>query len=281
MKPLRVTGHSIACAAGIGQQALAAALRDRASGLRPNDFSEYPLATWIGRVAGHRGCPPARPSAGMGMPQQPAGLARAECRRVPRAGCVDAKQVWSRSGRARRRHIDLQHRGDGGGLSQTAARRPLPGGPAAAHRAYASLAWRLRSRGPRARGHRRHGRHGMLVECEGICAGRTVDGAWDSPMQLSSAAWTRCAEASSSDSTRWSSCRRILAGRSTSPAAASASARPVASPCSSATASVARGCSATGSRAMPITCRRLIPKAWARGWPWSPRSSVPDSRRTP
>jgi len=52
MKPLRVTGHSIACAAGIGQHALAAALRNRASGLRPNDFSEYPLATWIGRVAG-------------------------------------------------------------------------------------------------------------------------------------------------------------------------------------------------------------------------------------
>ena len=52
MQPLRVTGHSIACAAGIGQQALATALRNRASGLRPNDFSEYPLATWIGRVAG-------------------------------------------------------------------------------------------------------------------------------------------------------------------------------------------------------------------------------------
>ena len=32
--------------------ALAAALRDSASGLRPNDFSESPLATWIGRVPG-------------------------------------------------------------------------------------------------------------------------------------------------------------------------------------------------------------------------------------
>ena len=52
MKPLRVTGHSIACATGIGQHALAAALRNSASGLRPNDFSEYPLATWIGRVPG-------------------------------------------------------------------------------------------------------------------------------------------------------------------------------------------------------------------------------------
>jgi 3-oxoacyl-[acyl-carrier-protein] synthase-1 len=52
MQPLRVTGHSIACAAGIGQHALASALRNRASGLRPNDFSEHPLATWIGRVAG-------------------------------------------------------------------------------------------------------------------------------------------------------------------------------------------------------------------------------------
>jgi len=52
MRRLRVTGHSIASAAGIGQRALADALRNGASGLRPNDFSEFPLATWIGRVPG-------------------------------------------------------------------------------------------------------------------------------------------------------------------------------------------------------------------------------------
>ena len=52
MRRLRVTGHSIASAAGIGQRALANALRNGASGLRPNDFSEFPLATWIGRVPG-------------------------------------------------------------------------------------------------------------------------------------------------------------------------------------------------------------------------------------
>jgi len=52
MTPLRVTGHSIACPAGIGVAALAAALRGRRSGLRPNDFGETPLPTWIGRVTG-------------------------------------------------------------------------------------------------------------------------------------------------------------------------------------------------------------------------------------
>jgi len=52
LKPLRVTSHSIACAAGIGLPALSAALRNAASGLRPNDFGESPLATWIGRVSG-------------------------------------------------------------------------------------------------------------------------------------------------------------------------------------------------------------------------------------
>ncbi|MCJ7451882.1 MAG: beta-ketoacyl-[acyl-carrier-protein] synthase family protein [Steroidobacteraceae bacterium] len=52
MTPLRVTGHSIACAAGIGLPELAAALSELRSGLRPNDFGESPLPTWIGRVPG-------------------------------------------------------------------------------------------------------------------------------------------------------------------------------------------------------------------------------------
>jgi 3-oxoacyl-[acyl-carrier-protein] synthase-1 len=52
MTPLRIAGHSIACAAGVGRPALSAALRERASGLRPNDFGASPLATWIGRVPG-------------------------------------------------------------------------------------------------------------------------------------------------------------------------------------------------------------------------------------
>ena len=52
MTPLRITGHSIACPAGIGVSELTAALRERRSGLRPNDFGESPLPTWIGRVPG-------------------------------------------------------------------------------------------------------------------------------------------------------------------------------------------------------------------------------------
>lgn len=52
MQPLRVTSHSVATAVGHGAAALAAALRQRQTGLRPNDFTDAPLATHIGRVAG-------------------------------------------------------------------------------------------------------------------------------------------------------------------------------------------------------------------------------------
>jgi 3-oxoacyl-[acyl-carrier-protein] synthase-1 len=52
MRPLRVTHYSIACAAGLGRSALAAALRTGTSGLRPNDVGANPLPTWIGRVDG-------------------------------------------------------------------------------------------------------------------------------------------------------------------------------------------------------------------------------------
>jgi 3-oxoacyl-[acyl-carrier-protein] synthase-1 len=50
--PLRITAHSIACAAGVGAAALQESLQARRSGLRPNDFTDVPLATWIGRVPG-------------------------------------------------------------------------------------------------------------------------------------------------------------------------------------------------------------------------------------
>ena len=52
MTPLRITAYSVACGAGIGVPALADALRERRSGLRPNDFTEVPLTTFIGRVPG-------------------------------------------------------------------------------------------------------------------------------------------------------------------------------------------------------------------------------------
>ena len=52
MQPLCVTAYSVASAAGTGLAALAGSLRDRRSGLRPNDFTDVPLATFIGRVPG-------------------------------------------------------------------------------------------------------------------------------------------------------------------------------------------------------------------------------------
>ena len=51
-QPLRVTAHSVACAAGVGVAALSESLRERRSGLRPNDFTEVALPTYIGRVPG-------------------------------------------------------------------------------------------------------------------------------------------------------------------------------------------------------------------------------------
>ena len=50
--PLCVTAYTVACAAGVGRAAFASALRERRSGLRPNDFSATPLETWIGRIEG-------------------------------------------------------------------------------------------------------------------------------------------------------------------------------------------------------------------------------------
>jgi 3-oxoacyl-[acyl-carrier-protein] synthase I len=52
VSPLCVTAFTATCAAGTGRRALADALRARRGGLRPNDFSATPLATWIGRVEG-------------------------------------------------------------------------------------------------------------------------------------------------------------------------------------------------------------------------------------
>ena len=68
MTPLCITAWSVACSAGVGVPALAAALRERRSGLRANDFTEVPLPTFIGRVAGIEGC------------ALPARLANWECR---------------------------------------------------------------------------------------------------------------------------------------------------------------------------------------------------------
>ncbi|MGB6452343.1 MAG: beta-ketoacyl-[acyl-carrier-protein] synthase family protein [Steroidobacteraceae bacterium] len=52
VSPLCVTAFTATCAAGTGRRALADALRTRRGGLRPNDFTGTPLATWIGRVEG-------------------------------------------------------------------------------------------------------------------------------------------------------------------------------------------------------------------------------------
>jgi 3-oxoacyl-[acyl-carrier-protein] synthase-1 len=51
LAPLTISAYTATCAAGRGRAQLLAALRARRSGLRFNDFTDAPLATWIGRVA--------------------------------------------------------------------------------------------------------------------------------------------------------------------------------------------------------------------------------------
>jgi len=50
--PLRISAYTACSALGTGRAAHASALRERRSGLRPNDFTDTPLPTWIGRVEG-------------------------------------------------------------------------------------------------------------------------------------------------------------------------------------------------------------------------------------
>ena len=57
-RPLKITAYSLCSAAGIGREATLAALRERRSGLAPNDFGPTPIATWVGRVNGLEESPP-------------------------------------------------------------------------------------------------------------------------------------------------------------------------------------------------------------------------------
>jgi 3-oxoacyl-[acyl-carrier-protein] synthase I len=66
--PLNIAAFTASCAAGSGKRAILGALRDRRSGLTRNDFTESPLDTFIGRVAGVESQP------------LPAHLAHWECR---------------------------------------------------------------------------------------------------------------------------------------------------------------------------------------------------------
>lgn len=55
--PLRITGYTTVSALGRGNAAALAALRNETSGLRPCDFADAGIATWIGRVDGLEDAP--------------------------------------------------------------------------------------------------------------------------------------------------------------------------------------------------------------------------------
>ena len=50
--PIRISAYTATTAAGVGKQALLAAMRAGRSALTANDFGPSPLPTWVGRVAG-------------------------------------------------------------------------------------------------------------------------------------------------------------------------------------------------------------------------------------
>jgi 3-oxoacyl-[acyl-carrier-protein] synthase-1 len=50
--PVQISAYTATCAVGVGKTALQTALEQERSGLRPNDFGNNPLPTWIGRVEG-------------------------------------------------------------------------------------------------------------------------------------------------------------------------------------------------------------------------------------
>jgi 3-oxoacyl-[acyl-carrier-protein] synthase-1 len=50
--PLQISAYTATTAVGVGKASLSEALEHSRSGLRQNDFSSTPLATWIGRVDG-------------------------------------------------------------------------------------------------------------------------------------------------------------------------------------------------------------------------------------
>jgi 3-oxoacyl-[acyl-carrier-protein] synthase-1 len=64
IEPLRISAYTACSALGRGREAHVAALRERRSGLRPNDFTDTPLETWIGRVDGLEDLPLPEPLAG-------------------------------------------------------------------------------------------------------------------------------------------------------------------------------------------------------------------------
>jgi 3-oxoacyl-[acyl-carrier-protein] synthase-1 len=75
IRPLRISAFTLCSAAGTGREQTIAALRERRSGLRRNDFGTTPIDTWIGRVDG------------LEQPSLPPSLADWDCRNNRLAWC--------------------------------------------------------------------------------------------------------------------------------------------------------------------------------------------------
>ena len=236
--PLAVSAVTVTSALGAGVAAHAEALRESRGGLRRNDFTASPLETWIGRVDGPRisSAFPDRFRAAR-LPQQPARLAGPSARTAsstpsPRPGRVTAADriaVLVGTSTASIGATEDAYRA----LAATGSRSGITEGSDPPRRA---LARPLRPGRAGARGRLHHGRNGLLVERQGVRAGRAADP--HRPGRCRDRRRRRYAlrQRVCSASTRSNSSRRNPAVRSTSRGTESASARRAASRCSSAKA---------------------------------------------
>ena len=290
VQPLAITRYSIVNCLGAGARAIADAMRERRSGLAPCDFETVALDTHIGRVPGSKTLP-VRPD-----------LGAYDCRNNRLA------QLGARAGRLRRRrgagtralrrgahrrvhrHQHLRHPADRARLSRpragdrrAAGRLPLRARRTTPSRSPTSCSATSGCTGPAV-----VGLLGVLVERQGV----RQRGAHDRRGRLRRGRGRRRGHAVPHDALRLplagADLARALPALRRGSATASPSAKAPASRCSSGSTRgptpAPSGCSASARAAMPTTCRRRIPTAWARGSRcsarWQPRASLPPTSTT-
>ena len=264
-QPLRITAYTVCSAAGDGCEQTLDALRERRSGLTRNDFGATPVSH-LRLVAS----PDSRSD--RCLPRSPTGTAattgwRGEDSNADRfidAVARRARALRCRSGRRRRGHLDIEHRRERRRVSTPRARRSLSRRPAPPDHSHAAFARRFRPARARPHGHQRDRRNRVLVERQGLRAGRAPD----SPGSRRCGRRRRRRYAVRQRPVRFQLARAGVAG--SVPAVRRRASRHQSRRGRRLRAARARrrraapGCSATANRATRTTCRRRIPKASAR-----------------
>ena len=276
--PLAVSAVTVTSALGAGVAAHAAALRERRGGLRRerlHGIAARDLDRARRRAWNSIGVPESLPTSTAATTASPGWRfgrtgSSTPSPRPGRVTAATASRCWSAHplpASARRRTPTAALASDGS----------LPASLKDPVLHVGALARSLRPGRAGARGHLHDGRDRLLVERQGVRAGRAADPGRTRRCRGRRRRRFALRQRVCSASIRSNSSRRNPAGRLTSHGAESASARRAASRCSSARAAVP-GCWATANRATRTTCRRRIPKASAHASRFATRSRVPGSR---